>query len=75
MLGSYHTNKKSVESQIVRKFVNNQLLQSAKVLANSRRLSILPSKQQPAATLTSLLTNDETSVKHVLDATKFNHLL
>ena len=43
MLGSYHTNKKSVESQIMRKFVNNQLLQSAKVLANSR-LSILPSK-------------------------------
>ena len=46
----------------MRKFVNNQLLQSAKVLANSQLLSILPLKQQPAATLTSLSTNDETSL-------------
>ena len=62
MLGSYHTNRKSVESQIMRKFVNTQLLQSAKVLANSLLLLVLPSKHQPAATLASLLTNDETSL-------------
>ena len=62
MLGSYHTNRKSVESQIMRKFVNTQLLQSAKVLANSQLLLVLPSKHQPAATLASLSTNDETSL-------------
>ena len=42
MLGSYHTNRKSVESQIIRKFVNTQRLQSAKTLANSQLLSVLP---------------------------------
>lgn len=62
MLGSYHTNKKSVESQIMQKFVNTQRLQSVKTLANSQLLSVLPSKQQPTATLASLSTNDETSL-------------
>ena len=57
MLGSYHTNRKSVESQIMRKFVNTQLLQSAKILANSQLLLVRPSKHQPAATLASISTN------------------
>jgi len=59
MLGSYHTNRKSVESQIMRKFVNTQRLQSVKALANSQVLSVLPSKQQRTATLATLSTNDE----------------
>ena len=62
MLGSFHTNKKSVESQIMRKFVNSQRLKSAEVLANSELLSVLSLKQQPTSTLADFSMDDENSL-------------
>ena len=47
LLGSYHTNKKSIEIQIMRKFVDNQRLTGLKYLAKSEFLSVLPNTQNP----------------------------
>lgn len=60
MLGSFHTNKKSIESQIMRKFVNLQQLQSAKVFAKSELLSVFPSQQSSFSALSSVSSNEET---------------
>ena len=64
LLGSFHTNKRSIEQQIMRKFVNAQRLRSE---ANAQILSLLPSYQQtsqPTSTLVSL--NDEDAL-HILN--------
>lgn len=43
ILGSFHTNKKAVEVQIMRKFTNTQRLRNNISLANPAILSVLPS--------------------------------
>ena len=59
LLGSFHTNKRSVEQQIMRKFVNTQHLRSEAMLANAQLLALLPGSQQPVMpTLTTLSAND-----------------
>ena len=59
LLGSFHTNKRSIEQQIMRKFVNAQHLRSKANLADTQLLSLLPSSEQPAKpTLTAVSVND-----------------
>ena len=59
LLGSFHTNKRSIEQQIMRKFVNAQHLRSEGNLADAQLLSLLPSSQQTAKpTLTTVSIND-----------------
>ena len=64
LLGSFHTNNKSIEQQIMRKFVNAQRLRSAAGLADSHLLSLLLSQQQSTKASYSLmalsLDNDDT---------------
>ena len=42
MLGSFHTNQKSIEVQVMRKFINSQLLHSTKHKAQLHFLSLIP---------------------------------
>ena len=50
ILGSFHTNKKAAETQIMRKFVNAQKLCGAKLKANSELLSIFDFRVSTSAT-------------------------
>ena len=62
LLGSYHTNRKSIEAQIMRKFVHSQQLRSEIALVHPELLSVFPS-QQPSglSTLTDIADDkDET---------------
>ena len=52
MLGSFHTNKKAIETQILQKFINSQIL-SAIVFINSDLLSVIPSIEQSYASCMS----------------------
>ncbi len=61
ILGSYQTNRKSIEVQILRKFVRKQTLQSATVHADNQLLSLLlPTQGQSSSTsITNLCTGSE----------------
>lgn len=50
LLGSFHTNRKSIEQQIMRKFVSTQRLRSEAFLANVELMSLLPSTLPPTCT-------------------------
>ena len=53
LLGSFHTNNKSIEQQIMWKFINSQQLHDHAALANPQLLSLLPSFQQVSTSSTS----------------------
>lgn len=50
ILGSFDTNKKAIETQIMRKFVKAQKLRGAKLIANSELLSVLDSRHVSTST-------------------------
>ena len=65
LLGSFHTNRKSVEVQIMRKFVNNQRLRSETALAEAQFLSLLPSQESTSIPMT-YLSVDENQIQKML---------
>ena len=55
LLGSFHTNKKSIEQQVMRKFINTQHLRSEAAMGNMEFLSLLPvPSKQTTSSLTSV---------------------
>ena len=66
-LGSFHTNRKRAETQIMKKFINAQKLHAAKYKANSEFLSLFPCKQQLSTTPSS--STDNSNNGNVLDST------
>ena len=66
LLGSFHTNNKSIEQQIMRKFINSQQLRDHTALAHPQLLSLLPSFQQeptPSTPLIGFCLNDSDVLK------------
>ena len=59
LLGSFHTNQKSIEVQIMRRFISSQYLYSTKQNAQAEYLSLLPHSISREASSHSLSANDQ----------------
>ena len=69
LLGAYHTNKKAIEEQIMRKFVSSQHLRNAKYLADMQTLSLLQGRDNVSATVDeSLEDNQVFQLRHMSHA-------
>lgn len=66
LLGSFHTNRKSVEAQIMRKFVNTQHLRSETALAKKEFLSLLPSEELSTSISLTTVSVDENETQKFL---------
>ena len=74
LLGSYHTNRKSIESQIMRNFVHSQKLRSEASLIHPELLSILPCKQPAGPVSLTDIADDENDTLMLLRYSSY-HLL